>query len=458
MKNYEFKYPSAPPNYPLYDSSTVNDEEGWMINNVHDPAIVKDGDWYYTFSTDRKVCSSEENPLKLGLQIRRSKNLIDWEWVGYALDGIPKEAKDWTDAQNLWAPDVVKFGDDYYLYYAASQFGTNHSLIGLAKSKSITGPWTTAGEVFKTKSDDDPNASGDTPNAIDPNLFFSKTGKPWMVYGSFFGGIYVTRIDRNTGKLINYNRGNLIAKRSSKVEGAIEGPYIVYNEEFDRYYLFVSYDSLFTDYNIRVGRADKITGPYLDYQGNCMTDTDFEPQSRVGTKIVGGYSFANDEGWQAPGHNSILKDEDDYYIVHHARGGKKPEWSYLHVRKILWTDDGWPVASPERFAGEELQKVPQQEVVGDWEIIIMDPDRNKQLQAENLKFLENGKITGEIGSGSWHQVDDYSLKFNLVVNKREKNNYQVKMISAWDWENWNPTLVFTGLNQDGVAIWGKRNS
>lgn len=56
------------------------------------------------------------------------------------------------------------------------------------------------------------------------------------------------------------------------VQGAIEGPYIIYNPKFKKYYLFVSYDSLFNDYNVRVGRSDKITGPYVDYNGKLMTD------------------------------------------------------------------------------------------------------------------------------------------------------------------------------------------
>lgn len=83
-------YPSEPPRYPLYDISTLDDERGWMVNNVHDPAIFKDGDWYYVFSTDRQVGREGRNkPIRAGVQIRRSRNLIEWEWVGRAFDGVP---------------------------------------------------------------------------------------------------------------------------------------------------------------------------------------------------------------------------------------------------------------------------------------------------------------------------------------------------------------------------------
>ncbi len=83
----------------------------------------------------------------------------------------------------------------------------------------------------------------------------------------------------------------------------MEGPYIVYNPTFRKYYLFVSYDSLFEDYNVRVARSDSITGPYVDMNGHDMADTRYLPQYEIGNKILGGYQFSEGEGWIAPGHN-----------------------------------------------------------------------------------------------------------------------------------------------------------
>lgn len=150
LKSADLIYPPAPPAYPLYDRSTVHDERGWQINNVHDPAIIREGEWYYVFSTDRKAGADEEHPVKAGLQVRRSRDLIHWEWMGYALTDVPEEAKRWTRAEILWAPDVAKFGDAHYLYYVASRFGTDHSFIGMATGSSILGPWSDRGEVLKT--------------------------------------------------------------------------------------------------------------------------------------------------------------------------------------------------------------------------------------------------------------------------------------------------------------------
>lgn len=439
-------YPAEPPRYPLYDESALDDEKGWMINNVHDPAIFKDGDWYYVFSTDRQVGRERgDTPIRAGAQIRRSRNLIEWEWVGRAFDGVPEEAYCWTHAKTLWAPDCVKFGDTYYLYYVASQFGKNQSFIGVATSSSPEGPWVDRGEVWKTK-------AGDVPNAIDPNIAFDRHGDPWMVYGSFFGGIYVSRIDPTTGKLVHYGEGTLIARRSQEVAGAVEGPYIVYNPAFDKYYLFVSYDSLFSDYNIRVGRSDSITGPYVDYNGHLLTDTEFRPQSEIGNKIAGSYAFANDDGWVAPGHNSVLKDGDDYFIVHHARGARRPEWSYLHVRRILWTPDGWPVVSPERYAGEYEQRIPESAIPGRWEWIVFERSVNTKVLPVVLEFSKAGVVTGAGRNGEWKAVSANGYQIRWDSGDLD----YIRVLPAWDWEKWCPTLVCTGLNQAGVSCWGKR--
>src|SRR5690625_4221470 len=237
------------PKDKLYDEEIENNESLWTINNAHDPAIFKDGDWYYVFSTDAQVGGT----FKAGVQVRKSRDLMNWEWVGRAFSGVPESAKEWTGAGGLWAPDVVKLGDTYYLYYSASQFGKNQSFIGVATSKNIEGPWEDQGEVVKTR-------QGDGPNAIDSNISFDENGVPWMVYGSFFDGIFVSEIDPNTGKFTKPGHGKLIAQRHESVEKAIEGPYIIYNPTLKYYYLFASYDSLFSNYNIRVARSKNIDG------------------------------------------------------------------------------------------------------------------------------------------------------------------------------------------------------
>ena len=443
----QVKYPEAPPDYPMFDTANMNNEQEWHISNVHDPSILKEGDTYYLYSTDVKV----GGPAAAGIMVRKSKDLIHWDWVGYALDGVPKEAAAWTGATNLWAPDIKKIGDTFYLYYAASTFGSNRSFIGVETSASPEGPWTDQGVVIQT-------GEGDEPNAIDPNIVTDSDGSLWFVYGSFFGGIYTAPLDPATGKLKEQGFGTKIAARDSRTEaGAVEAPYVIYDPSFKKYYLFVSFDSLSQDYNVRVGRSDSITGPYLDMNGNSLLDTAYQPQFEVGNKLIGGYRFDEGEGWVAPGHNSVLQTGDATYLIHHARPESDPNWMYLHVRKMLWTKDGWPVVSPERFAGEQVQKLPESVLPGDWETVVQEKYIDGQVTSERMTLQAEGKLDLSDGQGKWTFDGDHTVTLDWpAVNDQPAQTIDVQVLASWDWELGKQTLIFTGLNAKGESVWGKK--
>ncbi|KUP25705.1 arabinan endo-1,5-alpha-L-arabinosidase [Paenibacillus sp. DMB5] len=442
-------FPDSPGEQKLYDTSILDTESAWGAHNAHDPGIIKTPDGYYIFSTDVRV-GGEPVP---GVMVRKSADLIHWEWVHYALPGIPEIAAEWARATNLWAPDVVLHNGKYRMYYSASSFGSRQSLIGLQTADSIEGPWTDEGAVIKTREEDHLNA-------IDANVVYDAEGRMWMVYGSFFGGIHIVELDKESGKPLEEGFGRLLAVRDKTTEdGAVEGPYIVYNEQFKKYYLFVSYDSLFEDYNVRVARADSITGPYTDVHGRDMKDSSYLPQHEVGVKILGGYRFGDDAGWIAPGHNSVLNDNGTYYMVHHARGGENKHWPYLHIRKILWTEDGWPVVSPERYAGETEQDIPAGLIPGLWERLVHDPSFDGQESSQLLTLQESGDMMGEHGIGTWSFDGRRTLTLSWNnLSEDEGREEKVQLLPAWDWEKDKPALVFTGLNDNGIAIWGKQAS
>ncbi|WP_146738003.1 family 43 glycosylhydrolase, partial [Bacillus tropicus] len=82
----------------------------------------------------------------------------------------------------------------YWLYYAVSSFGKNTSAIGLASSASLSsGNWKDEGLVIRS-------TSADNYNAIDPELTIDKDGNPWLAFGSFWSGIKLTKLDKNTMK------------------------------------------------------------------------------------------------------------------------------------------------------------------------------------------------------------------------------------------------------------------
>ena len=100
------------------------------------------------------------------------------------------------------------------------------------------------------------------------------TGKWWMHYGSFFGGLYCGELNPETGLALNEgDLGHLVARRANYRKDNLEAPEIIYNPNLKKYYLFTSYDPLMTTYNVRVSRSDAAQGPFTDYFGKAEKDT-----------------------------------------------------------------------------------------------------------------------------------------------------------------------------------------
>ena len=297
---------------------------------VHDPAIIKESDTYYIFHTGN------------GIPFKRSSDLIRWENAGRVFDTIPAWAREAVPRvrRSIWAPDISHFNGRFHLYYSISSFGSQRSAIGLATNVTLDPEapnyhWEDQGLVIQSM----PGVS--TFNAIDPNVVLDGNGEPWLNWGSFWGGIKMRRLDRATGKLSTSDTTlySLAARRGTDVtlgpdnDQSIEGSFIVRRGDF--YYLFVSFDmccrGVRSTYNIRVGRSESVTGPYVDERGEVMT--------RGGGDVVLG-SIGRVRG---PGHNSVLQEGDQYYLVHHYYDADDEGRSKLQIRPINWIDD-WPTA------------------------------------------------------------------------------------------------------------------
>lgn len=421
----------------------TGDSSAWGARHAHDPTVVRgdDGAWYM-FSTDA-VANATEIPS--GVHVRTSRDLVTWTYAGTALDGVPAEAFDWTGAPGLWAPEVVRWpGDDarWHMYYSASTFGSNTSAIGLAVASDLAGPWEDRGIVVATKKGET------TQNAIDAAVTFDRDGAPWLTYGSFFSGIHTLRLDAVTGFAATPgDLGTVIARRPKSVDTAIEGAYVVYRADEDRFVLFVSYDSLFSTYHVRVAVAVEITGPYLDVNGRDLTDLDADPTS-IGTKILGSYRFDGDTGWLAPGHNSILTEPgengDEYFMVHHVRFADDPTQHVVQLRRVFFTDAGWPVVSPQPFAGRELESLPGPvPVAGVWSVLRLDPASTDIIDAVPLPV--------SVPASPDLLVSGEPERVRLSVGATELD---AVVFASWNWAAGRPGLSFAGLDSDGVAWQG----
>ena len=131
------------------------------ITHVHDPVIIKHEDLYYLFSTG------------INLPVRTSPDLVNWQYMKPLPGTVLRRNPNWIreaipGVSNLWAPDIAYFNDKYHLYYSASTFGSNRSLIGLFTNTTLNPEdddyeWVDEGIVVESTRESNYNA-------IDPNL------------------------------------------------------------------------------------------------------------------------------------------------------------------------------------------------------------------------------------------------------------------------------------------------
>lgn len=453
---------------PTFDINTIEDTYAdvapfldypkWTVYNVHDPSIKKFGDYYYCYSTDVAYGIS----VRSGLQIRRSKDLVQWEFVGWVFSQLPTLGSQYITSQGgvsndaLWAPYVSKVGSEYRLYYSLSSSTARLSVIGMATATDPAGPWKETGLVVTST-----NNNVIQTNAIDPTVITTTAGDQYMYYGSAWDGIYILKLNPTTGlAATSGDKGVRIANRgftNGAYNGNIEGSEVIYNPTLKKYFLFISYDWLQTKYNVRVGKADSPTGPYYDYNGvDLNTNVDHGPM------IVAPYQFTGHGGWQGTGHCGVFDDGNgQYYMAHQGRPAVNSYFMDLHIRKIEWTPDGWPVVLPERYANVAQTAVAAADLAGNWERIELDyhvvpgyadtqvsPDMQV---ATSIAINANGTITGT-ATGTW----TYAVPW-MQIKWSTGNTENVIVQRERDWENKvATTLVFSGLNNTGIAVWGKK--
>jgi arabinan endo-1,5-alpha-L-arabinosidase len=288
---------------------------------THDPStIVKDGDRFYSFSTGP------------GIRTKSSPDLIHWT-NGQSVFRTPPA---WTSMipgfrGSMWAPDIVRLNGRFFLYYSVSAFGKQTSAIGLAINPTLDETatnyyWMDCGPVIKS----DPNSPF---NTIDPSAFLDRDGKLWLAFGSYWKGIYLTELDPQTGLRISTNSPlHRLAWNDS-----IEASCLTRHGDF--YYLFVNWGQCCrgtnSTYEVRVGRAKDITGPYLDREGSDLAAGGGSPFLKTSGRFIG------------PGHIGIVANNSingptrfSYHYYDADTQGK----SRLAIGIIDWAS-GWPVAT-----------------------------------------------------------------------------------------------------------------
>ena len=288
---------------------------------VHDPStLLRVGDTWWLFATGR------------GVSVWRSADRTRWERAGSVFSETPSWVTGVVPGQrgHFWAPDVVRVRDRVLLYFSVSSFGKNTSAIALASSPvAVTGSgetgfaWKDEGVVVRSR-------AGDDYNAIDPSLLLDRDGRLWMAFGSFWGGIQLCELDPLTGR----SKAPQPGLRRVAWKKEIEAPAL--HRRGDWYYLFVNWGfccrGADSTYEVRVGRSREVVGPYVDRDGEGLLEG-------------GGTLFLATEGsFIGPGHVGWLEDGGEEWVSVHFYDGTQNGKATLAIRRLTWTDDGWPVA------------------------------------------------------------------------------------------------------------------
>lgn len=279
-------------------------------DNIADPSLIRgENGIFYLFATE-----SGNHP---NVPIYKSKDLINWYFIESAFSN---ETRPTSFTGNLWAPDINYINKKYVLFYSMSRWGGELDCgIGVAIADQPYGPFTDYAKLF------DSQEIG-VRNSIDP-FYMEDDGEKYLFWGSHHG-IFGIRLSDD---------GLSVAKDAEKFQVAGpggEGTYIHKRDGY--YYLFVSVGTccsgLSSTYQVMIGRAESLVGPYYDQQGKSLMES-------LGTSFLHANGFVI-----GPGHNSefITDDNGDDWVLYHGYLKEKPELGrILFLDKVYW-DHGWP--------------------------------------------------------------------------------------------------------------------
>lgn len=299
---------------------------------VHDPVMAYEDTTYHIFSTG------------MGIQHMTSHDRKTWTVLPEpVMTVIPQWARDSVPgfSHHVWAPDIIRWHDRWWMAYSCSTFGKNGSAIGLLSSRSLKFPiWNDEGCIVTSRE------NRDNWNAIDPNFVIDDDDTPWLVWGSFWDGIQLARLDttmhiaagvqpRTIARRYDPDFKNPMPNPTSEYAGtnAIEAPFIMKHGGY--YFLFVSWDYCCqgskSTYRVAVGRSRGVEGPYLDREGKDM-------RLGGGTLVLEG----DKREYEAAGHCAAYHVNGEDVFICHGYSTTHNGAALLIQRPLSWTADGWP--------------------------------------------------------------------------------------------------------------------
>ena len=275
-----------------------------------DPGVIEAGGFFYSFAT---------NSNGKHVPVARSDDLLRWSLLPD--DALPALAPWVKPVPNMiWAPEVIKVGSNYRMYYVAPDRASGRQCIGVASSAVAAGPYRdTATQPLIC-----PTGFS---RAIDPNPF-DDSGQLHVYFSGVLGdspnGIYAQKLTADG--LATVGAPVLILKVGAPWEGTVaEAPTMLEHE--GRYYLFYSGNDYRDDtYAVGYAVCKSALGPCLKSRDNPILATSTGTNAAIG-----------------PGHQAIVKLADAFWMLYHGwqgvagydHGGRRSLW----VQPLDWQDD-----------------------------------------------------------------------------------------------------------------------
>ncbi len=239
-----------------------------------DPTVKKFGDTYYIYAT------TDGSGAGFGpAQLWQSKDFKNWTLM----------PMNWPDSHWIWAPDVMKNDSDGKYYYVYCQPCKIHVGVG----DTPRGPWKNV--LGESEAVLVPDRFVTNAITLDGQTFTDDDGSIYMYWGTW--GIY-PGFGCGAGKLNpdmkGFSETRLIP--NTEVTDFFEAPF-VFKRNGIYYFLYSCEHCEDASYHVRYATSDKPLGPYT-FRGTILK--------------------TNEDGTiHGPGHNSVMKEGDNYYIVYH---------------------------------------------------------------------------------------------------------------------------------------------
>ena len=289
-----------------------------------DPTIKKFGDTYYMYAT------TDGSGAGFGpAQVWTSKDFVNWTLM----------PMNWPDSHWIWAPDVIRHTDGMYYYFYCQP-----CIIHCGVSETPRGPWKNI--LGESEAVLVPDRFVTNAITLDGQTFVDDDGSVYLYWGTW--GIY-KGFGCGAGKMTPDLKGFTETRLIPNTEAVdfFEAPFVLKRNGI-YYFMYSSGSCHDHTYRVQYATSDHPLGPY-EYKG-CILET-------------------NEDGTvHGPGHHSILKEGDDYYIVYHRHDNPHSNRGFHRqlcmdkmefeadgsIRKVIPTHEGVGALAPSVVKSENL--------------------------------------------------------------------------------------------------------